>query len=262
MVDSVFPERPVLAAPWRIIDPYGMDAATDPDTALPKRALDLAYAGLGQMTPDEIVFLLLDEETLTNFSLLVRDLMPDWWLDALSEEGASVVSEPLIASGVEAEELESDVGDEEYGELMSTSDLFAGTAVRAPDETQTQWTGPTVWEITLSDASRERIAILAFGDATVKFTLRLHRLGDGRAELEMTPPPLKADVTLPAKFGTGACCMFIVAVPAEAKIPGIASTEIRRSTRSKPCASLTNEAFAISGGELRSENGTDTLVFR
>jgi hypothetical protein len=266
LVDKIFPTRPVLAVPWRIVDPYSFRADTDPDTALPQRALDLAKAGPEQMTLEEIAFLLLDEGTLTNFSLLVRDLMPDWWLDALAEGGALVVSDTsaLAESGAGGgvEELEREGDFDEVEECSAEmSELFAGKVVldwglAAPRS------GSVVWEIKLDDAAQSRIALLAFGDASVKFELRLHRLSDNTAELEMTPPPLKADLAFPATFPTGDCCTFMIPVPAEAKSPGIAASKIRRTTRSEPCASLPAEAFAISGGELRSENGIDTIVFR
>jgi hypothetical protein len=75
-----------VETPWRIVDPFGLQPDTDPDTALPKRAIDAAYGGPETWTTEEILGLLHDRVTLVNFALLIHDLMPDWWIDALERE--------------------------------------------------------------------------------------------------------------------------------------------------------------------------------
>jgi hypothetical protein len=259
-VRALFRGAPEVTQPWRIIDPFGLDPATDPDTALPGRALDAACAGPdgpGGWTPEELALLLLDEDTLANFALLIHDLMPDWWLGALTTGPAPVhLPEPEPEPEPEEESFTGDVSNEEELEEM-----FAWTQQPGSGKGMER-TGPAVWEITLDPATRANFARTVYGNEKEAFTLRLHRLSDGRAELEMTPPPRKADVVLPATFRTGATRTFVVAVPPEAKVPGARWEAIRKTTRSAPCAALPAEAFTFTSVELRSEGGVIRLVLR
>jgi hypothetical protein len=245
-VRSLFRGAPEVTPPWRIIDPFGLDPTTDPDKALPGRALNAARTGPAGWTPEELAFLLLDEDTLSNFALLVHDLMPDWWLEALSASSAPAPL-PEPAPAPEAESFEDEFSNEEELEEM-----FAWTMQPASGK-GTERTGPVVWEITLDSATRANFARSVYGDEKALFALHLQRLSDGRAELEMTPPPRKTEVVLAATFRTGDTRTFVVRVPPEAS---------RKTMRSTPCAPLPAEAFAITSAELRCENGVNRLVLR
>lgn len=63
-----------------------------PDEKLVADTLAAAYCGPDFFTQQEIQQLLNDTETLQSFAKLVHDLMPDWWLDELAQEGEKLLN--------------------------------------------------------------------------------------------------------------------------------------------------------------------------
>jgi hypothetical protein len=86
--------------------PNPHDPNANPEELSP-RTLEAAYAGPDFLTEQEIQQLLNDTETLSRFSLLVHDLMPDWWLDELEKEGRK------LAKRLKAEKLLNAIFEEE-----------------------------------------------------------------------------------------------------------------------------------------------------
>jgi hypothetical protein len=85
---------------------------------------------------------------------------------------------------------------------------------------------------------------------------------DRCAELEMTPPPLKADIAIHVRFPTGDERVFVLCVPDEVKPAKVEPSDIRPSTRSRPCDPLSQTAFDIGVAVMHTENGIPLLVTR
>jgi hypothetical protein len=206
---------------------------------VPDRVRELVETGPRAFTGDELATLLLDVNALVAFATLVEQQMPDWYLDALADDGARYATMVAVTFG--ENELVAEVESKEATELRE--ELFAGARQMGPKSNEPEYEGPVTWEVRLPADTQRRIAKIAFGDPSREFTLKLHRVREGRADVEMSPVPFKSDVTLLATFRTGDERVFVIERPYETKLPGADPDEFRRSTRSPACDPLPNAAY-------------------
>jgi hypothetical protein len=233
-VRTLFGEVPIPTAPWPRFPPE----ATEPSA----RAIEMAQGGPEAFTDEELAYLLLDANALADLAHLVEDLMPDWWLDALAEDGRQY--ETMVAIELGEQEMKPEVADDEDDVTADElEELLATAREMGPKSTKPEYAGPTSWTLKLPDEVMQRIARVASGNPAEPFTLRLHRIHNGRAELEMSPVPRKSDVMLLVTFRTGDERTFVIEVPTEAKVPGADPEDFRPSTRSTACDPLPDAAF-------------------
>jgi hypothetical protein len=252
VVAEVFPNPPGA------VDPLGAE-----------RAVAVVHDGPQELGDDELARVLLSRRAVADLTRLVHELLPDWWLNEMEAIGQHLASD----TGIDLRPIPLDTEKPSRLEELELAAAFDGrhdTGVPAVTShgvgATLEQTGPAVWTVGFTgpgaEAMKRKIATVAFGNPDASFTLRLHRVGKSRTELEMTPPPLKADVTLPARFRTGEERMFVVEVPAEAKVPGLAPSEIRPSTRSNPCEPLAAGALEIQELVVCDEGGMPLLWMR
>jgi hypothetical protein len=219
-----------------------------------ERAVEVTLAGPEVLTGSELAQVLLSRRAVADLDRLAHELVPVWWMDAMEEIGHRLALDLGIDLKPPAPPQPKPLPRPPAGMKRN-----AGVAASLEQE------GPTVWSVEFHGADgaavRRRIAAVAFGDPAAEFTLRLHQAGL-RAELEMAPPPRRADVTLPARFRTGEERVFVIEVPDEAKKPGIDPSDIRASTRSDPSEPLSAEAFEIRTIDARDEGGLPLLWMR
>ena len=235
-VYAVFGDIPLPRAPW---------AQSAEASSPPARLREMAQTGPDAFTAEELADLLLDVNALVAIATLVEELMPDWWLDALDADGARYVTMVAVEFGekemvpeVVEPARDDDVTAEELEALLSTARQMGSSAP------ESDYDGPTSWALALPPAVSRRIAAVAYGDPAESFTLRLHRVRDGRAEVEISPAPRKSDVTLLATFArTGDARTFVLRVPPEAKAPNADPRDFRPTTRSSACDSLPSAAY-------------------
>lgn len=243
-VAKVFGNTPVPRAPWAQF--FDTDPA-EPEPLPDPRAVEMAHGGPDVCTDEEIAYLLLDQRAHAQLALLVHDLMPDWWLDALAVAGREYAK--MVAIDLGAAEMQPDVVDvEDDDPTVVTDNEFAaslGSRMGGAGRGKVpEYAGPWSWKLVLPDADKERIATIAYGDARKPFELRLHRIHDGRAEVEISPVPRKSEVILLATFTrTGDNRTFTLEVPVEARDPLAADDDIRPATRSAPCERLPDAAY-------------------
>ena len=234
-----------------------------------ERAIAVVRAGPGELRDDELPRVLLSSLAVADLTRLADELLPDWWLDEMDAGGGRLEGNlGLDLRPASAGNTRPHPGKdfELTPALASRSDAGVPDLGSQGTGAMLEQTGPAVWVVEFAGAdgvaARRAIASAAFGDAESPFTLRLHRVGDRRAELEMAPPPLRADVTVPAWFRTGEERVFVLRVPDEARVLGLAPVDVRPSTRSDPCEPLAAGALDIQELQVRDAGGLPLLWMR
>jgi hypothetical protein len=198
--------------------------------------LERGAAGLGD---EQVAALLLDPFALDGLAEVIAEAPTDLWLDAMAELGARSLAlsgdRPRLSAMTET----------------ACRDLAVGirkTGGPSPGH------GRTAWELTFRDEAAQRVkrrlAEHLYGDAGREFHLWLHEStpegcpGMLELELELSPPPRRADLTVRVVFPTGEERSFRLDVPAELRADP--SAPARPRTRSGPCDALAAGAFRLS----------------
>jgi hypothetical protein len=218
---EVFPNPPVPSGPFD-----------------PARAVALAAGGPDDFENDELARVLLVREPLGDVSLMLEDVYPKWWLDALRAVGEQFLkgkpAVPRPKNFVARVKTERERTAADLLEMMRTKDrgepVLAGA--RAPE-------GPN------HSAAGAELARRAYGDPNTPFALKLHGANGGGVTFELLPAPV-SNVAL---------TLELPGAPLELVIEA-------SSGRSLPSAELPEEAFAFDSLELRLRNEKLVVLVR
>jgi hypothetical protein len=154
-----------------------------------------------------IAELLLNPVALWDLADLIGYLLPDAWMPYFEEYGNRLKEQAKIVSKKPV-----------IPELVGAFDS-------EPSTIQVRFEGPH------GAVAEQRIAEKALGDSRAKFSIRIHTRHDGRAEVEMTPPPQSTDLTITTCFSNGELRMFTVPV---VRIPSSIPGRVGRSQLCEP----------------------------
>jgi hypothetical protein len=201
----------------------------------------LLRRGPDGLSGEQVAALLLDPSALHTLAALIAEAPTDFWLDAMAELGGL-----LLALSGDRPRLSDPRAAPERADL-AVGVRKAGFSPGGRDR--------TTWELTFRDESarrlKRRLAEHLYGDGDHDFRLWLHsttpqgRPGMLELELELSPPPRRADLSLRVVFPTGEERSFRLEVPPELRADP--SAPARPRTRSAPCEAL--PAGAIRLGE-------------